>query len=298
MAFIVSTLTDYTREATRMLRETVLFSEDYQSYNIQEGISYKDYINYLSTDVQVGSAWCDTSSTGQTYVSQKVLTVGDYPMFLKYCYNDLAKKALHQDNFEQELVLNIIENIKEKVNSDFWVGKIASGHPIDGILTQLSGDSSADSVTTSGTGATLSTIITHINSLIAGMADKLWAKRGKLTIHVPIATYNMYRQALALSTSTYGTYVNVPEIVPFSMWVNGYENQIKIKGEPGFTGAAAYRAILISDDNIFIGVDELQTISTLDIINDPITDNVYFKAKFKFGVTYLYSDEVVILKDS
>jgi len=292
MAFNVTNLTDYTQAATEIFRENVLFSDNFSMYNYQEGISYKEYINSLSTDVQVQAGGCGIGDAGDTTLSEKELEVANYLVHLKYCYDDLRKKAIRADNFEEELTANVVESIKAKLNENFWMGSIAGGDLIDGIITQALAD--ANVVTVTRPTPTVTTIITDVNALINGLPDKALTKYGELTIHTSPALFNMYRQALTL-----GNYYHLQdtELDKFSMWVFGYEGKVKIKMEPGFANNATARMLLTPDKNIFIGVDELQTVSELSIINDPITDFVHFKSKFKFGTTYLLSDEVVILED-
>lgn len=293
MAFDVSNLTDYTAPATEMLREKVLFTTNYEKYTYQQGISFKEYINSVDATITVQAGGCDLPDSTAAVLNEKVIEVGFYGINSKFCFDDLYKKAINMDNFEDVLVEDILAKIAKKLNSDFWFGSKAGSDLIDGIATQAIADGDVVDVNTAT--PIITTIITDVNTLISGMSDDMLSEYGELTIHTSPKFYNMYRQALILG-NFYHT--NAAELDANSMWVFGYEGKIKIAMEPGFVDTATMRMLLTPDSNIVVGVDEIQNVSSMKVVVDEVTDNVYFKSKFKFGVTYAFSDRVIVLIDT
>lgn len=295
MAFDVTGLTDYARPASEMLRDNVLFSDNFKRYNFQTGVRYQDKIDFLNTEVVLQAGGCKVAANGDTTINEKMLTVARLGTHNEYCYADLDKTSVKADSTLEATVINsILDNLKVELNRLFWVGDKAGTDLIDGITTEALAD--VNVVTVTKAAPTLTTIITYINELITNMPDKMRKQNGNLTIHTSMALWTMYRQALALTPASLLDY-NGKEMGEYEMWVFAEEGNITIKGEPGFPNLGTARMLLAADNNIFIGTDELQNVSSLRIVYNEKDNDFSFISDFTYGVTYLFSDQIIIMED-
>lgn len=296
MAFNVSNLTEYTKPANEIFQANVLFTDNFQNYHFQNDVNYKTYVEYLDTSITISSTACGTTPAGTETFYEKVLQVGNYNIETRICEDDLSKYAIYDLDWETPLIENWTKKITEAVNSNMWVGTISgSADPIDGLVTQAIADGSV--VTVSKTAPASGTIINRVNEIIAGLNDAAYTSKVS-TIHTDRTYFEMYRQALIAGAYTYGTYNHPEELGANEMWVFGQEGKVKIKLEPGFTASSSCRMFLTPDDNIHIGTNEMiRPADAVKIVYDHL-DWVYFRAKFKFGVTYRVSADVVILADA
>lgn len=292
MAFNVSQLTDYTEKASQMLYDEVLTNDLFSNYTIETGIEYKRYINFLDTDFDFVAGGCDIAVSGETSIYQKEIEVVNFGSHLRYCYKTLAKKAVSDLNYEETLINEIINKSNQKLNTAFWEGNKAGGDLIDGLRTMLIADTNV--LKLAKTAPTLTTIITRVNEMINALPNKNQLNSGELTIHTDIDTYLMYREALTLA---YSITVNDKETGDNEMWVNAFTNKVKIKGEPGFVSDLSGRMVIIPNKNIVIGLDEVQKVASLDIVNDPITKYVHIMQDFMFGVQYVFDTAIVVMQD-
>jgi len=296
MAFVVSSLTAYVEKATELLRAGVLFSEDFARFSVQDGINYKQYLNYVAAQPYVQAGACGLSQSGSTTLTEKEIEVATYAFRQSYCLQDLVQKAVPQAHstlkgewatpMEQSMTEGIVEKIKEKVDTDIWTGSGAD--LIDGYFTLLSGCSGAISLDTyTATTATIDNIDEIVNDFIDNITNAMWS-RGKLTLHVSIPVYNLYKRN-RLAANYYRD--QNAGFGPFEMDVFGYEGMVTIKGEPGI-GTSNYM-LLTWDKNLYIGTDEVNEISEAKWIYDEVTDYVWFKSSFKLGTQIAFCGEVI-----
>ncbi len=289
MSFVVTSLTDYTEKATELLRAGVLFNDDFASYEIQSGIKYKEYLNYVDANPAFSQTVCGTPGDGTTTLTEKEIEVAQYSATEKYCYTDLDKKALGDIDLAPVLVEDLLAKVKTKVSHDLWIGSGADY--IDGWLTQVAaaGDY-IDATCSAYSTATATNIDEIVVDLIASISPAMFS-RGVLTIFMDLATFNLYKQN-RLAANFYRD-ANT-EFGPLTMWAFGYEGQVKIEAKVGI--GTNKNLMLTWEKNLVIGVDEVNDVSEAEFINDPITKYVYFRAQFKLGASIKYTDEVVYME--
>jgi len=285
MSFVLTNLTDYTEKATELLRAGVLFNDDFANYEIQTGIKFQEYLNYVDAQPTFANATCGTPADGTTTLTEKVITVKDYRATDKLCYADLDKKALAGIDVASAITADEIAKIKTKVNHDLWIGDASGTDYIDGWLT-LTGDSSDKIVATS-----VAVTVTSIDDVIINMISKITSgmqSRGILTIYMSLANFNLYKQN-RLAANLYRD-ANA-DFGPLEMWAFGYEGQVKIEAKVGL--GSSEDMILTWAKNLVVGTDEVSTISSAEWIDDKITKNVHFDAAFKLGAQIKFTNEVV-----
>jgi hypothetical protein len=293
--FTVSSLTDYTEKATEMLRAGVLFADDLSNYSIQQGIQYKEYLNFISADPHVQAGACGLAASGDTTLTESTIEVVTYAYRDQFCKNDLVKKALSipggtlDGDFgplvENSLTQAEIAAIKKDVEVDLWLG--TSGM-IDGWFANLSAATGAISLDTyTATTVTSTNVDDVVDDFIDNINDAMWS-RGVLTLHCSVAIYNMYKR-----NRLYANYYRDADATMgnFESWVFGYENQIKIKGEPGLAGSNYM--ILTWDKNLYIGTDELGEVSSAEWYFNPSTKYLEFSADFKLGTQIAFPAEAI-----
>ena len=294
--FTVTGLSEYTAIATQMLREGVLFNENFANYSTQTGIQHKQYINFIDVNphVQVGS--CGLSASGTTTLTEKEIEVVEYAYRDWFCKKTLKEKALVMGASEtdfgtlinENLMAGEIEAIKKQIDTDLWLG--TSGM-IDGWISQISGCSGAIELDTySGVTVTVSNIDNVIYDFIDNITDAMWA-RGVLTIHTSVAIYNMYKRNIIEAYGAGSLATLIEKMSPMSMWVLGFEGQLIIKAEAALAGTNYM--ICTWDKNLYIGVDEMFSTSSAKWIYDEITNYLWFQADFKLGTQVAFCNEVV-----
>jgi len=291
MAFVVSGLSDYTQKATEILREGIIFDEAFSEFELQTGISYKEFLNFLNTAPTLVAGTCGASDGGTTTLTERTITVIPQMSNNRFCFDDLYKKALNVDDVAKSVTVDIVDKLTELVEGKLWEGDSLG---IDGWIKQFTDDSNTIDVTESS-----ATTVSNIDDRIQDMIDKVPAdmySRGVLTIYVSYAMYNLYKvnriQAnLYHDTAVTGLGIN-------EMWVFGYENQIKIKAVKGITDGTAstekVHMLLTWAKNLVIGTDEINSVSSAKWVIDEVNDYAWLKAKFKLGTSYKFATEAIL----
>lgn len=312
MAGFTVSLTDYTAKATEILRGSVLINDNVLAdYSLQPGIKYKEYLNILTAAPIAVAGACGLSASGTTTFSEKTITVGTYAFRDSFCTTDLEHKALPLQAgtytgfaapLEEALTMAQMEKIEEKLWYDRWFGRTASGNIINGWYYHA--NAATDKIVTTMSGASCSAITTsNIDDLVADFIDSIspdmWAQVGNgkhLTLYMSITNFNRYK---AYAIATYGTLniQNLTQMGNMSMWVVGYENQVKIQGVKAFeytnNAVANNPMILTYSKNLVLGVDEVSELSSAKWVVDEVTDYIWFRASLKQGCQIKFTNEIV-----
>ena len=298
MSFNVSSLSDFTKKATEFLLEGIVYSDSYAKYDIQSGIQYKQYLNYLDSDPQLIAGGCDLTATGTTTFDEKEITVVPFAIKEKFCLNDLRKKDIvgevgtgkgnMTNDLRVPLTKDLIAKLKQKLDKQVFQGKTSSGDLINGWLTEMSGDADVVDTSTSYTAVTVDNIAAIIQEMVLTVPEDMWS-RGKMTIHAPLAYYNLYRTAM-INANLYHMDPTNPN--PTAMPVFGWEGMVELVAESGMNGAT--QMFLTWDKNLVVGVDELTEVSSAKFVYQEVENNVYFIGQWKLGVTYKFGSEIVL----
>jgi hypothetical protein len=132
MGFNVSTLPNYTKKAEKMLKEGVVFPEDYKNFTLQAGVVHKAKVNFMETDPQIQAYGCEMTPAGETKIVDKEIEVVHLGIMEKYCFLDLEQKDLNGQDVARELTAENISELKEKNDKLLWQGSVAGGDLING----------------------------------------------------------------------------------------------------------------------------------------------------------------------
>lgn len=296
--FNVTGLQDYTSKATELLRSGILFSESFSKYNVQSGIKNIEPLNILSTNPVLQAGACSLASSGATTLTTRNIEVASHNYHLEWCLEDLQKKNLQlvpgsqndafDSSFEAVLTADIIENIKKQQEVEIFVGSKTSGDLIDGIYTLVAASSAQTTISTTAT-PTAANIEAIIAEVMAAVTDDMWGRNELVVINMSIANYNLFKAQLIKVKTPYNETIANAGI--FEMDVPGYSGQAVIRAQSGLKGKAYIMAYC--DSNIYLGVDEVNEVSSFKYVFDEVTDLTHGKAKYKLGVQVAFPAEVV-----
>jgi len=287
MAFNIATMSEYTQKSTEILREGVLFNDNFSEFQLQTGISYKEYLNFLDATPTLVAGTCGIVDGGNTVLTEREIEVIPMMSNSRFCFDTLYQLAVTEEDVAASLTLDTVNKLSQSVEQTIWQGD-ALGN--DGWLTQLHADAALVSL---GDATVLSAtnIDEKISDMIVALPDATYT-RGILTLYVSYAVYNMYKSnrigAVAANFAEAGFGVN-------QMWLFGYEGQITIKAVQGLVGVND-DMILTWSKNLVIGTDEISTVSTAKWVIDEVNDYAWLKARFKLGTSYKYAGEAVSYK--
>jgi hypothetical protein len=281
MAFTISGLSEYTNKATEILRAGI-FSNELVEFDMQTGIMYKEFLNFIDTDPTLVAGTCGSINSGDTTITERVITVIPMKSDQSYCFDDLYKKALGGLDVAKSITEDTAAKISKTVSKTIWEGNALG---IDGFIAQLEADTDTNEVASST--LTTANIEAEIAKMVVLVNDAMYS-RGELTLYVNYKTFNLYKVArLAVNSyrdqsTTFGTN---------EQWLNGYEGQIKIKAQ---LGIADNKMLLTWAKNLVIGTDEINQVSSAKWIIDEVTELAWLKSKFKLGTSYKYSTEAIL----
>lgn len=293
MSFNVSAISDFTQKATDMLAASILFREDYASYDKAMGIPYKKSVKFISSNVNLQAGGCELTTSGGTSFTQKDLEAINFGTKVKYCTTDLLTKGLEDIDVIGKVIEQSTKDLANSLDTLFWMGNTGSSDLMQGLVTLWEADSNViDSGFATGTTLIESNVDDAIKSIITATPAAVRAQ-GTLVIHVSYTTFNLYKNNL-ISASQYHLDMNSLENAKLEMLVYGY-NDVKLRVETaaGFPDNQMYATY---DDNIIRIYDEVENISALELKADPIDSKVfYLMSDFRFGVNYKFGAEVIKL---
>jgi len=300
--FDVSQLTDYSKKATQLLTEALVYPTSYADFDSQQGVNYKSRMNFLDATPVIQEYSCSMATSGGTAFSEKDITVGNFGTKSSYCLDDLKKKdplfsegntkSTMNRTLAQSLVEDNLRKLEIKMAKTFYYGEIANGDLINGLIPQVKADSDVVSVTASA--ITLSNIDDIVEDMILAIPEEVSAERTDLVIRMSQKHYNEYR-ANRIASNMY--HDNPANLGKTEMDVFGYP-EIKIKAEPGFTGKD--EMILTWNKNIVRAVDQVASQAKAKFayveVEEDKNDTVYFIGNWKTGVGYKFGSEIVLFE--
>jgi hypothetical protein len=286
MSFNINKLTDYTEKSTELLRNGVLYSEDFKEFNYQTGIMYEEYLNYIDVDPTLVAGSCGASDGGTTSFDERLIKVIPMKSDNRFCFDDLYKKAITHLDVAGAITKDFVDKLKAKVEHDLWIGNTLG---VTGWIQQANGD--GDVVAVNGPNdLDVSNIDDEIIKMINAIPNALQS-RGLLTLYVSYSVFNMYKQNRL--AANYFRDANADFGVN-EMWVFGYEGQIKIKAIAGFN-TNDYMLLTFSK-NLTIGTDDVNQIASAKWVIDEVEEYAWLKSKFKLGTQYIFPGEIVLWK--
>lgn len=247
----------------------------------------------------IKDAGCSWSSTGEGTLSQKEMSVCAKDIQLELCattfegnfLGELLRPGHNTGEVTPQVFLDyLLEQVVRKIQNDLeiavWQGDVDSGsYPTsicDGLLKQMLADTNIIDVLTPTT-IIASTVIAEMKKMYA-LVPKEIINAPELRFYVSDNVFRSYQQAIAnQSSEAYYVGEKEPDFLGIPLvWSPGLP--------PSTMVAAKY-------DNIVILTDLLSDEEELNVIpQGPITGvrTIRVAGGFKFGVSYLVSEEIVL----
>jgi hypothetical protein len=312
MAFVVSSLADYTKQnADQLISSSVLGAKTATLIKaqgtIEVGVKSAQTLNIMDTDAifQDGTD-CGFSPSGSTSFTQRVLSVSPIKVHESLCVKKLEKKYLQEalsagsqyDSFAfaEALTGRKIAKIQAQLEKAIWLGDTDSTdvnlNKFDGFKKIITGAGTAvinaNSSTYFGTPATSITatnvvaifdaIYKAIPAEVIDAEDQRIFAGGDVfrTYMLALKNANMYHYTADVSANGEFTLPGTT---------------IKVISTPGLNGANAIYAMRVS--NMAIGVDLLDEEDKVELFYRKEAMDVAFVAEFKYGVQVAFPSEIV-----
>ena len=319
MAFVVSGLTDYTKEVKTDLLVKSMFTAKTASLlqgvgQVVPGIKSAEILPLLSSDLYFQTDGCGYTPSGTTTISKRTITVGKIkveetlcPKTLETKYTQIGLAAgspVDLGVFQEQIGNEKAGDIAEALETAIWQGDATGGSGnngfFDGFITILddlgfggSGDPIEGNPTTGGGW-------TKLTSLTSSNIDDAIAKIYSL---LPAAILDKSDLFIAMGTDTFRTYKSwlltanlfhyaVAESAPLEI-VDPLTG-IKIYGLNGLNGTNKIVAGRWS--NFFLGTDMMNEEEDWKMWYSQDNDEVRYRATFKYGTQVAYPAEVVYFK--
>lgn len=327
MAFVVSSLADYTEQNRLPLLTASVFGAKTQSLMQKRvGVKFQDAINLMDTDAffQSGTA-CGFSASGTTTFTQRVIIVGAVKVQETLCPRTMENKWLATQlaqgsnyegvSFEQEFTEQKAKRIAAQIETAIWQGIGASA--ISGTWQVGGTAASADASLTKCSG-----LLLYAESTAAGTTEITIG--GALNATNIVSGFEVAYQNVPVSI------LDRDDIVAFCGWdlfrilcaelikQSGYTNLTSTGGtQAGQNGLApvgelyypgtnmkvvavnglnnTQRIFVASLRELFYGTDLLSDEDNFRIWASYENDDIRFQAAFKFGVNYAFPANIVVV---
>ena len=310
MAFVVSGLTNYTKETQLELLVKAMFSSKTASLlqgagQVIPGIKSAEALPLLSSEVFFQTDGCGYSASGNTTISQRVLTVGKVKVEETLCPKTLETKFTQQGLaagspvdlgvFQDQIGAEKAGKIAEAIETAIWQGNTGgSGNSSkwDGFLTILTalgfggaGDPIKGNVADAYTSITASNIDDIIATIYSVIPAALLGKPD-LMIAMGTDTFRLYRTWLVGANLYHYAAVETAD-----MEIVDPITGIKIYGLNGMNGTNKIVAGLWS--NLFIGTDMMNEEEEYKFWYSQDNDEVRYRATFKYGTQIAFPEQIV-----
>lgn len=312
MAFVVSSLTNYTNEQSTDLLVRALFSSKTASIlrdagQVQPNIKSASALNILTSTVFFQADGCGYSPSGSTTFTQRVITVGKVKIEETLCPKTLEAKWMQTQimpgaptelPFEEQIGREKAQTIADALETAIWQGDTGSGNPnlvrFDGIYTILNAlgfGGSGDPVqgnTTSITSITAGNIIAIIDDIYAKVPSRV-SDKDNVVCFMGTDKYKLYLQALKSANLFH---FNPEAGLNMEMIAPGTNMRLIAVG--GLSGTNFLVAGQMS--NFFLGTDLMNEEEEYKFWYSIDNDEVRFRATFKYGTQVAFPDETVLWK--
>lgn len=301
-SLVVDSLSNYTNELnTDLVYKAIAGARTMQYVSMQAGIKYSEALNYLESDVvfQSGNVFGWTPS-GTTTFTQKEIQVCDIkiqetlnPQVLEKKWAGQFMPAGHPEAlpFEQAFVDEKIREINKKLELLVWQGNPtgATGflQVCRGFEDRIKYDSAvirpiAVSATTWNSAAN---ILASVDSIVSALPSDILAE-SDLVMFVDYATFRTYVQALINANRP--SVLTSTDPTSFEMFIPGFNVRMVATA-----GISAGKFVSTNASNLVIGADLMSEQEKVQFFYSRDNDEVRFRANFKIGTQYKFSQYIV-----
>lgn len=305
----LSGLTAYVNEEKLPLLTKAVFSGDtVKTFEVQQGIKYKDVLNYLDTEVIFrANTGCSTfTATGDTTFTQKEISVDAFMHEQAFCPDDLEdywtragmQSGSYQDTmaFEREWTSHYADLVNKEVELMLWQGNKSTGSGnlalINGLIYSIDNDGTAiDGNPTNiatGTGITTGNVVGIFNGMITLIpvdvegADDIMFSCG----------WDTFKKLLSALQNLNNFYYDGINANPYKTGEFTYPTfGIKVKAFKGLTGTN--RIFLHRSSNFVIGTDLENDWENFQMWYEQKDDKILTRLKAKLGTQIKFGNEMV-----
>jgi hypothetical protein len=285
-------------QAGPMLTEAVLSLKTFDHVKIQYGVTYQEPLNLITSDPTISCSfgcpsWVENSST--TF-AQRLLTVDQLISTDSWCFDALKKywmfNKLTPGSTQVEPDVAFFTMLKDVFLKGFsaqlekiiWQGNSGSNAcTVDGFISQIS-QSVYDGegiILTDTTGSISSTTaVSFIMDAVATASAAIMSNSPVLYIGTDT------ERALIANEISDSKYVYIPGTIE----VPGFPG-ITVATVPGLDGTGVI--VLTTENNLWIGMDEIKDINTLQTWYEAKDDKTYVRVKVKLGTQFAFPGQIV-----
>ena len=264
---------------------------------IMPNVKHKSVIQKVDVSGLIANATCDFSDAGTVAISERVITLEEFQVNLKFCTKQFVDSWESAElgastfknmpsRFGDFIIANFADQIAASVENSIWQGANATAGQIDGFETLWAAD--ADVIDVTATTVTSSNVIAQLGAILDAAPNTVYGKED-LTLYVSRNIMKAYVRALAAQGGGYENRVN--------MWYD-MNTPLTFDGIPLFlanglsddTAALAQKSNLYFGTNLVSDMNEVRVIDTSETLGD---QNARFVSRFAYGIQYGYGAEIV-----
>jgi len=297
MAFSLGGLTTWVNDNSQeLLAAAVLAGETIDLISIKTGVKYKERLKYLATDAVFQAGGCGYSTNGTTALTEKDLSVVDVKINESLCPEDLNDYSLslslrpgyNKDiPFAQMYMGEKTKQINKTIETNIW--SITGGTtttPV-GLQYQIFNDSSTYHTHQNLTGATTASEWLGIVYAMHVLLPEEIQSANDLTLCVSHSYFRKMVQAFVIGNFYHIDSTNNDGMTPF--YFPG--TNIKVVA---VNGLSTFNTFVLTPASNLIYVTDLQNEQEkVEMFWDPSDQIVKFIARFKYGVSYYFSNYIV-----
>lgn len=258
-------------------------------------IKYKSVIHKLAYSDGTTDFACDFTPAGSVALSEKVLAPKKLMVNLELCKENFINTweaetmgfGANNENlpteFNEFFIAKVLENQAFKIDQDIWHGSGSNDGEFDGFLTLWAPDGDIVKISTP-VAVTAANVISKLELVYDAIPEVILSKPDLQFIVSPNVA-RAYKRAL----SALG-FRNDFSVGDKPLDFEGLD-LVVVNGLPTSTMVAFQKA------NLYFGtglLSDQQEVSTLDMSDKDLSDNVRFKMVYTGGVQYVVSEEIVL----
>lgn len=303
MAFSLNTLTAYVEQHATELKLRAYYSAKTLTIGMEtmQAVKGPTTINKLGTELILQAGGCGFNASGNTSITQRVITPGSWKINQSFCPKDLetyfTRKYLPQgqgyealpNEVEQAFSEAIMGEVGEAIEKQLWQGDITSVdvnmNKFDGFNKVLDGASGSTISTGATSGWTVATSFDIVDGIYLALPV---AVREKGDAVILMGTDKVTQYGIRGRNLNYFHY-QAGEVATFEYVHPG--TQARVIGVPGLNGTNRIYGGQLS--NFFIGFDDTWESTYMDLFFAKEADEVRFVMKNMTGVQVAYPEEIV-----
>ncbi len=258
-------------------------------------IKYKSVIHKIANDNGTTDFACDFTPAGSVTLSEKVLAPKKLMVNLELCKENFINTweaesmgfGANNENlpteFNKYFIAKVLETQSYKIDQDIWQGSGSVDGEFEGFLDQWDADGDIVKISTP-VAVTATNVIEKLGLVYDAIPDEILSKPDLQFVVSPNVA-RAYRRALS-ALGFRNDYTVGEKPLDFE----GMDLTV-INGLPASTMVAFQKA------NLYFGtglLSDQQEISTLDMNDKDLSDNVRFKMVYTGGTQYVVSEEIVL----